>query len=290
MKKLLLLLPVLLLCLYSRAIPSDTLKFYFELNVDALSKPLLKKLDSLVYNDIANTNTSILIIGYADFLGSEEHNKGLSERRAKSIQQYFISMNIPESNIKLCIGKGEIDRNIKLPKGYSADRRVDVVVRSIQSQSKKPVKQKSLKIVPVNKSAIATTVKDIPLNDLKVGQAIRLEKIFFIMGRHIVTDESYPELDKLFETMDENQNLKIQIEGHICCLKHGFDAEDEDTRIRDLSVARARYIYDYLVKKGIEKDRMRYKGFGRSMPLVSPERSPADEDKNRRVEIRVIEK
>lgn len=262
----------------------DSTKIYFKLNVDALDKKAVKTIDSLVYNDIINSKTTLLIVGYADYLGTEDHNKVLSERRSKSIANQLITLGIPESNIKLCIGKGEIDRSVKLPEGYTADRRVDIVIQKTIPQLKK-TKPQPVTTANANMSPAAKIIAE-----MKVGQAFRLENIYFYMGRHVVTEESYPQLDKLYEILESNPNIKIQIEGHICCLRYGFDAEDEDTHERLLSVNRAKFIYEYMANKGIDRDRMSYKGYGRSRPMVSPETTQKDQDMNRRVEIRIMAK
>ncbi|MBS1780362.1 MAG: OmpA family protein [Bacteroidetes bacterium] len=267
---------------------ADTVSVYFKLNEYKPDTKARQLLDSLLYNDIINTQTGILIIGYADYLGNEEDNLGLSQRRSKSIEDYLSTMSIPRKNIKLCIGKGEINRKMEGREGYAPDRRVDIVLSNLPPAN--------TGAVPIARQAAAGKPQDETSKNLKiisklqVGQSLKLENIYFLMGRHIVTDESLPQLDKLYEVLLENPNLKIQIEGHICCLQHGFDAEDDDTHEARLSVNRARYIYEYLVKKGIDEGRLRYVGFGRTRPLVSPEKTPSDEDMNRRVEIRVIAK
>lgn len=267
---------------------ADTISVYFKLNEYKPDTKARQLLDSLLYNDIINTQTGILIIGYADYLGNEESNLGLSQRRSKSIESYLNAMSIPRKNIKLCIGKGEINRKMEGLEGYAPDRRVDIVLSNLPPAN--------TGAVPITRQATAPKQQDEAnknlqiISKLKVGQSLKLENIYFLMGRHIVTDESLPQLDRLYEVLLENPTLKIQIEGHICCLQHGFDAEDDDTHEARLSVNRARYIYEYLVKKGIDEGRLRYVGFGRTRPLVSPEKTPADEDMNRRVEIRVIAK
>lgn len=262
---------------------SDTCKIYFNIDIDELDKKARHTIDSLVYNDIINSTSQLLIVGYADFLGTDEHNKGLSERRSKSIESYLLGLNIPQPNIKLCIGKGEIDRVVKLPDGYVSDRRVDIVL-----QQNIPKLNKGTTVVKKNPSIQNPIVT--AMVETKIGQAFRLENIFFYVNRHIITEESYPQLNKVVDYLKSNPNVKIQIEGHICCLKYHFDAEDEDTHERQLSLNRAKYIYDYLTQKGVEKDRMRYMGFGNTRPLISPERTPRDEEMNRRVEIRIIER
>ena len=48
-------------------------------------------------------------------------------------------------------------------------------------------------------------------------------------------------------------NLKIEIQGHICCQYDGKDGADLSTGIENSSVARAKNVYDYLIENGIEK-------------------------------------
>ena len=67
----------------------------------------------------------------------------------------------------------------------------------------------------------------------------------------------------------------------MCCVGRGRDAIDLKTGKRNLSVARAKFVYDYLAKNGISKKRMRYEGFGSRYPLGG------DTKLDRRVEILV---
>lgn len=261
---------------------TDTVRFYFPHDIYKLDKKLKRTLDSCLYNDVINVRHTILIVGYTDYLGSNDYNEKLSNNRAREVQQYLQTMSIPAGNIKLCIGKGEVSRNVTGSNGYATDRRVDVVIdRNIKVT--KPIARKAA-TPPKN---IITAVN---INELKVGQTIRLQNIYFELGRHMVTQASLPAMEDLYNTLEASPTLKVQIEGHICCLRSGRDALDEDTGEIMLSVNRARHIYDYLVNKGIEKERLAYKGFGKTRPLVSPEKNSQDEDKNRRVEIRIIEK
>lgn len=295
MKHYLYILLACIVCNASAAAQRDTIRIYFDLDKDYLNKTNQAIIEGLVYEDAINEQTDVLIIGYADYLGSDSYNIKLSERRAKNIKQLLTTLLIPESNIKLVIGKGEITRKREQQGGYATDRRVDIVItkKQVQQPKQAPIVQNRTSKIKVDSpppppQLSSKTIQTI--SELKIGETIRLENIYFILGRHFLTDNSLPTVDKLFETMDNNPKLKIQIEGHICCLKYGYDAIDEDTQELKLSENRAKFIYDYLVKKGIEAGRMRYIGFGRTKPLVKPELTIEDEDKNRRVEIRVIEK
>jgi outer membrane protein OmpA-like peptidoglycan-associated protein len=67
-------------------------------------------------------------------------------------------------------------------------------------------------------------------------------------------------------------------------LSTGFD-------LNDVSTARARAIYNFLLRNKISKSRMTFKGYGTSRPVHKiPERNSFEEDENRRVEIMILEK
>lgn len=148
------------------------------------------------------------------------------------------------------------------------------------------------RVAIINIQGATPPVKNsIDITKVQKNQTINLDNIFFHPGSHKIKDESLTALFNLYLTMTDNPTLKINIEGHICCLTNTtHDGYDYDAQEYRLSENRAKAVYDYLLKKGIDKSRMNYEGFGISKPLRWPERSLADENMNRRVEIRIIEK
>jgi outer membrane protein OmpA-like peptidoglycan-associated protein len=98
-----------------------------------------------------------------------------------------------------------------------------------------------------------------------------------------------PVLVKLVETLKKETNLRIEIQGHVCCFDGNDDGFDYDNLDHQLSVNRAKAVYDYLIKNGIEASRLTYKGYGYSDPKVFPEITPQDEQMNRRVEVKVLD-
>lgn len=280
----------------------DTFHLYFDLNVPTLNKNTEKKIDLLIYNDKIIAGSSIMVIGYADFLGTEQYNKNLSMQRAKNVKDYLIRYGIDAADVKVCVGKGEIKRKDTTDKdGNPIDRKVDIVVNNqpINSEQKRHfsntvaknsrgTKSKPGSTLPTG-SGQPTSATDVrQLSSLKEGQTILLKNVYFPPGSHVIKPESYETLEKLYETLKNNPNLKISIEGHVCCI-HGDipDALDIDTNEPILSVNRARAIRQYLVNKGIAEDRLEYAGFGKQHPIVQFERTEEDAEKNRRVEIRI---
>lgn len=269
---------ILLLINYSSfASPGDTIKIFFDIADPYLDKAALKTIDSAVYYDILNPVEKIGIIGYADYLGTEEANITLSENRAKQTAQYLEGLGFDSNKIEIVTGKGEIKRETENGSaGYYEDRRVDIIKGGVKPFS----------------AGILSKVKKagIDISKLKKNETIRLENMLFLPGRHVLRQESTIELLKLHKIMADNPTLKIAIEGHICCMLNSTDGYDYDTEEYKLSENRAKTIYEYLIYKGISKDRMTYKGFGMTKPLISPEVTEDDQNKNRRVEIRIISK
>lgn len=254
----------------------DTVRVYFAINVAQLDKEATKVIDSLAYYDILSPGKKIGIIGYADYLGTEDANVILSEARAQNVRSYCEMMGVKPDDIEIVLGKGEIKRTTENgSEGYREDRRVDIIPGGFSAKKENSVTTGRGQLIDVSQ--------------LKENQTIRMDNLFFLPGRHFLREESMIELLKLHKVMADNPRLRISIEGHVCCLSNNMiDGHDIDTEEWSLSVNRAKYIYEYLLNKGIAKERMEYKGFGRSRPLVEKEITEEDGNKNRRVEIRIL--
>lgn len=269
---------------------TDTFKLFFDLGIASLSSATEKKIDLLIYNDKIINGSEVMIVGYADYLGTEGRNKTLSMERASNVKKYLIKYGIDGNYVKLVEGKGEVSRNGYTNKsGFPTDRRVDIVVNNRTIKKAPPVSSK-LQVKPrkdSSKKVIVTGMDQI--KNLKPGSTLTLRNVYFPPDRHVIKPESKETLEKLFNILNENPNLKISIEGHVCCIKDALDAWDIDTYEQTLSVNRARAIYNYLVSRGVDSSRLKYAGFGRRRPVVADEQTEQDAEQNRRVEVRVIE-
>ena len=117
--------------------------------------------------------------------------------------------------------------------------------------------------------------KDLYLLPIEKGQAIRLNNIFFEFNKADLMSESFNELDRLYDILVENKNMKVEIGGHT-------DDKGSDDYNKNLSNSRAKSVVDYLVSKGIKADRLTSVGYGESKPEV-----PNDTDENRAINRRV---
>lgn len=115
----------------------------------------------------------------------------------------------------------------------------------------------------------------------KPGEKLKLDNLNFQLNTFAITNDSRPKMYELLEVMKRNPQMKIQIQGHICCMQNDK---------QDLSTKRAKAIAKFLEINGIEDARVTFKGFGVTQPLFSiPEKSEEERAANRRVEIEIVE-
>ena len=104
----------------------------------------------------------------------------------------------------------------------------------------------------------------------------------FVINTFAVVNESRGKLYELLLVLQKNPSLKIEIQGHICCMS---------VDRADLSTQRAKALCNFLLNQNISKDRLSYKGFGSTQPIYSlPEKNEQERAANRRVEIFIVNK
>jgi outer membrane protein OmpA-like peptidoglycan-associated protein/tetratricopeptide (TPR) repeat protein len=125
-------------------------------------------------------------------------------------------------------------------------------------------------------------IKDIPLQEIKVGQTVILKNIFFDTDKYDLKDASRVELGKLIDLLNKNPKIRIELSGHT-------DNVGSEEHNSTLSQNRAEAVYNYLILHGIAKERLTYTGFGFSRPIDSNSTEQGRAN-NRRTEFRVIQK
>ena len=120
----------------------------------------------------------------------------------------------------------------------------------------------------------------VELQPFAIGQTMILHNIFFDTDKHTLRKESQVELDKLIGFLQANPNLKTEIGGHT-------DNEGSDDYNYQLSDARAKSVFGYLVNHGVAASRLTYHGYGESQPTASNV-TPEGRALNRRTEFKII--
>jgi outer membrane protein OmpA-like peptidoglycan-associated protein/tetratricopeptide (TPR) repeat protein len=119
--------------------------------------------------------------------------------------------------------------------------------------------------------------KDFKLRRLRRGQKMNLNNVNFKFNESILLGESYFELDLLVAFLKVNSKYKVKIIGHT-------DNVGTKENNKKLSVARAEVVEKYLIRKGINKARLKSIGKGASQP-ISTNSTEEGRKKNRRTEI-----
>ncbi len=108
------------------------------------------------------------------------------------------------------------------------------------------------------------------------------DKVYFDTGKATVLPKSYPLLDQVAAIVRDHAEIKLlQIEGHT-------DNSGDAVTNTKLSQDRADSVRVYVVKKGVEVDRVKAAGFGPDRPADTND-TPAGRENNRRVEFNIVQ-
>lgn len=131
----------------------------------------------------------------------------------------------------------------------------------------------------ISKDLDSAFVADIPLQPIESKAMVVLKNVFFGTNETVLKSASIVELDKVVSLLKENPEVKILITGHTDNV-----GKPEDNL--KLSEGRALSVVNYLISKGISKDRLAHKGFGATKPIASND-TEEGRAKNRRTELEV---
>lgn len=107
-----------------------------------------------------------------------------------------------------------------------------------------------------------------------------LTGVNFKAGSAELIPSSLKTLDNAIAGLKRNAKAKVEIEGHT-------SSEGSDELNQKLSQDRANSVMEYMIRKGISKDRVTAVGYGSSRPKADNS-TEAGRKENRRIEIRVV--
>ena len=279
----------------SCAIAQEQVSFFFDSDKFVLNKTELLKL-----NEWLNTNKDVKVVGVYGFC-DEEGSVGYNDTLAKKRINYVF--NIIKGKVKIredfktrSFGKLHTLSPIKaenrkvtlfyiLPKDFINEEKIIEEKPAAVFEKKKPIIKFPDTFVYENPDGSTATIKlDTvfmrKVSAANVGEKLKLENMNFYVDTFAIMPQSRSVMFELLTIMKSCPDLKIQIQGHICCVQKDF---------RDLSTQRAKAIYKFLEFNGIEKSRMTFVGFASTKPLYPlPEKNEAEREANRRVEIEII--
>lgn len=195
--------------------------------------------------------------GYCDTVDSKSYNLKLADRRIHSIENI---LKLNKIKVLKTIERILFGEDFDFSLNQDENRKVAFFYQ-----------------IPNPTNSFSEAVKN-----AKVGELLKLQGLNFYNMSDVILPDSRPILDELLQIMNDNPTLKIDIQGHICC---------NPSEVDDISLKRAKTVYNFLLSNGISADRITYKGFASSRPLYPlPEKNEDERVANRRVEILIIEK
>lgn len=123
---------------------------------------------------------------------------------------------------------------------------------------------------------------DIPLQAIEVGKTMVLRNIFFSTNEFQLQSGSEPELNQLLLFLNQNPLLRVELSGHT-------DNTGNSDFNQTLSANRAQSVYDWLVLKGVDPQRLQWVGYADSKP-VSDNETEEGKAQNRRTEVVILSK
>ena len=119
----------------------------------------------------------------------------------------------------------------------------------------------------------------------KVNETFVVENVYYDFNKADLKPESFPALDEIVRMLNFYPNMEIELSAHT-------DSKGTNAYNQKLSEARARSVVEYLVSKGIARERLQAKGYGETMPIepntINGKDNPEGREKNRRTEIKVL--
>ncbi len=261
---------------------------YFDSNKSDITKSEEKKLQIWL-----QTNTEIKVVainGYTDEDGSNGFNDTLAKKRVD-----FIFKQIKDKiKIRDDFKTRSFGENFKQSHNKAENRKVTIYYllpkdlpreNEILGIKPTPTVVEPIEIIPIEEDAMnfpenATLAEKVALS--QKGTLIRLKDINFYINTFAMMPTSKKSVDELINVLKKYPKLKIEIQGHICCVNKD---------VKNLSLDRARQVKRVLVSEGIGEKRILVKGFGVSKPKFPiPEKSEYEAERNRRVEIMILER
>ena len=94
-----------------------------------------------------------------------------------------------------------------------------------------------------------------------ISRPVKMENIFYEFGKWDVTKASEEELERLVKLLNDNPNITIELSAHT-------DLVGNEQFNLELSQKRAQSCCDYLIRHGIEKERLTPVGYGKTKPVI----------------------
>ena len=222
----------------------------------------------------SNRNGNDDIFGATPICGVEVLTKVTNAKTGEILANASVSIVDEKRNViatKTTNEKGEVSYDVECEKSYS-----------IQA-SKDGFEGSSFGVAKTKGGQVKVDAALQPIDAIVTETEIVLSPIFFEYNKSNITQEGAFELDKLVQVMKSNDKLVILAKSHT-------DSRGSDAYNLSLSDRRAKATVQYVISKGIAKDRISGKGMGEIEPKVDCKEACTEEQhpQNRRSEFLIV--
>lgn len=230
------------------------LDIQFDINNDEIQREDLERLAVVGTFLKKYPDTTAVVEGHTDNVGTPEANQILSRNRAESVMDYLVSEQRVASNRLSAVGYGDTRpiADNSTEDGKRANRRINTVI------------------------ACADDIEGLSPAAARVTMGMLIE---FDVNSATVKPQYAAELAKVGKFLKENNTVTATVEGHTANL------QTTPELAQAISLKRAQNVVDYLVKnQGIERSRLTAEGFGKTR-RHSYNTSAEGQQDNRRVNV-----
>jgi OOP family OmpA-OmpF porin len=231
------------------------LDLQFDINKDNIDREDREKLSVVEIFMKKYPDTTAVIEGHTDEVGTNEENMRLSQRRAESVVNYLVERGIARSRLR-AVGYGETrpiaDNRTEI--GKRLNRRINAVI------------------------ACATDIEGLTVAAARATMALEME---YDRNQADVKPQYREELRKVANFMKANPRVTATVEGHTSNQVPGASPD----AAMELSLRRAQNVVNYLVTNfDIARSRLSAQGFGATRRFAY-NTSAEGQRENRRVNI-----
>ena len=228
------------------------LDIQFEINKDVIQREEQEKLAVLGTFMRKYPDTTAVIEGHTDEVGTAADNMQLSQRRAESVVSYLASLGIARSRLQ-AVGYGETrpiaDNSTEI--GKRLNRRINAIV------------------------ACATDIEGLTSVPARTTMAMEME---FDTNSANIRQQDREQLRKVANFMKANPRVNATVEGHTS------NQQGTAAQAMQLSVRRAESVVNALANLGVDRTRLSVAGFGETRRFAY-NTSLEGQQENRRVNI-----
>ncbi|WP_194774262.1 OmpA family protein [Pararhodonellum marinum] len=244
------------------------------------AKPTLNNLANLMNN---YSFLDLMVKSHTDSRASNAYNVALSNRRADAVSDYLSEMGIDKGRVSAeWFGEEKLVNDcgdgVPCPEDdHQLNRRSELVLQAFPDPNVDyEIPEQLMGIDLCDEMAIVEALQD----DLGIPT------IYFDFDKSFIRFVHKKELERVVLLLTELEGMHLDIEGHT-------DIRGSEAYNEGLSERRAKVVRDYLIKRGIDENRLNYRWYGKTRPIHDCVEEPCTREMhqlNRRTELRLINK